>query len=272
MGILYYNTSSDRVVDNVLSGETAGLAVFLIIIGLLIIGFSILRFISTTRPEQSSSMLDMFNSIRDIDYDDVKEDKISRDDFDSVFSNVLNKEKRSNFSNDEESSVDKNSDLIENDEKLSDEDIEALYSKSNIKSQKSPSSFEKQNADLSTDDDSFDDDSIDKCSEDFDSMDADDEETFEKDFNDASMIEETASDGDNMTDLKDKYSKYSFDEDDDLEESKPQFKKSVDMSKFDKDNLSEEDLEAEKRRKREELEEKKRRIIQGTNFDNSLRK
>ena len=36
--------------------------------------------------------------------------------------------------------------------------------------------------------------------------------------------------------------------------------------------LSEEELEAERRRKAEELEEKKRRIIQGTNFDNSLRK
>ena len=31
MGILYYSSSSDRVVDNVLSGETAGLAIFIII-------------------------------------------------------------------------------------------------------------------------------------------------------------------------------------------------------------------------------------------------
>ncbi len=270
MGILYFNSSSDRVVDNVLSGETAGLAVFLIIIGLIIIAFSILRFISSALIDQSSSMIDMFNSIRNIDYDDVSEDKISRDDFDSVFSDVLNKNKTSNFSNDdgEKGSVEKNSDLFEKDDKVSDEDIEALYSQSNIKSQKVPSSSKKQNAYDSTDDsqdvDSFDDSSIDDDSS--GSADLDD-------FDDDSMIDEPASEGDNMSNLKDKYSKYSFDDDaDDVEESKPQFKKSVDMSKFDKEDLSEEELEAEKRRKREELEEKKRRIIQGTNFDNSLRK
>lgn len=271
MGILYFNSSSDRVVDNVLSGETAGLAVFLIIIGLIIIAFSILRFISSALIDQSSSMIDMFNSIRNIDYDDVSEDKISRDDFDSVFSDVLNKNKTSNFSNDdgEKGSVDKNSDLFEKDDKVSDEDIEALYSKSNVKSQNVPSSSKKQNAYDSTDDsqdvDSFDDSSID---EDFD-----DSGTGLDDFDDNSMIDDSASEGDNMPNLKDKYSKYSFDDDaDEIEESKPQFKKSVDMSKFDNEDLSEEDLEVEKRRKREELEEKKRRIIQGTNFDNSLRK
>lgn len=269
MGILYFNSSSDRVVDNVLSGETAGLAVFLIIIGLIIIAFSILRFISSALSDQSSSMIDMFNSIRNIDYDDVSEDKISRDDFDSVFSDVLNKNKTSNFSNDdgEKGSVDKNSDLFEKDDKVSDEDIEALYSQSNIKSQKVPSSSKKQNAYDSTDDsqdvDSFDDSSIDDDSSGSADLDVDDD----------SMIDDSASEGDNMSNLKDKYSKYSFDDDaDDVEESKPQFKKSVDMSKFDKEDLSEEELEAEKRRKREELEEKKRRIIQGTNFDNSLRK
>ncbi len=271
MGILYFNSSSDRVVDNVLSGETAGLAVFLIIIGLIIIAFSILRFISSALIDQSSSMIDMFNSIRNIDYDDVSEDKISRDDFDSVFSDVLNKNKTSNFSNDdgEKGSVDKNSDLFEKDDKVSDEDIEALYSKSNVKSQNVPSSSKKQNAYDSTDDsqdvDSFDDSYID---EDFD-----DSGTGLDDFDDNSMIDDSASEGDNMPNLKDKYSKYSFDDDaDEIEESKPQFKKSVDMSKFDNEDLSEEDLEVEKRRKREELEEKKRRIIQGTNFDNSLRK
>ena len=78
-----------------------------------------------------------------------------------------------------------------------------------------------------------------------------------------------------MNELEDKYSKYDFDDDGDdvLEEvpAKPQFKKSVDLSKFDKDALSEEEL-AEKERKAQELAEKKRRIIEGTNFDNSLRK
>ena len=76
-----------------------------------------------------------------------------------------------------------------------------------------------------------------------------------------------------MDGLEDKYAKYDFDEDDEVDEpavSKPKFKKSVDLSKFEKDTLTEDEL-AEKERKAKELAEKKRRIIEGTNFDNSLR-
>ena len=254
MGIFYLNSSSDRVVDNVLSGETAGLAVFLIIIGLLIIGFSILRFLSSTKADQSSSMLDMFKSIRDIDYDDVKDDNISRDDFDSVFSSVFGKEKRSDFSNDDgdKSSVDKN--LFDEDDEISDEDIDALYSDSNLNK---TASSTKNSTGIQDTDNIIEED----LDDDFDMIDSDNSEDFDND---------TDLEDDNVSDLKDKYSKYNFDDDD--APSKPQFKKSVDISKFDDDGLSEEELEAERRRKAEELEEKKRRIIQGTNFDNSLRK
>ena len=254
MGIFYLNSSSDRVVDNVLSGETAGLAVFLIIIGLLIIGFSILRFLSSTKADQSSSMLDMFKSIRDIDYDDVKEDNISRDDFDSVFSSVFGKEKRSDFSNDDgdKISVDKN--LFDEDDEISDEDIDALYSDSNLNK---TASSTKNSTGIQDTDNIIEED----LDDDFDMIDSDNSEDFDNDTD----LEEG-----NVSDLKDKYSKYNFDDDD--APSKPQFKKSVDISKFDDDGLSEEELEAERRRKAEELEEKKRRIIQGTNFDNSLRK
>jgi hypothetical protein len=96
------------------------------------------------------------------------------------------------------------------------------------------------------------------------------EENIEEDANSDLETEE-------MNELEDKYSKYDFDDGDDdyeMEEpapSKPQFKKSVDLSKFDSGALSEEEL-AEKERKAQELDEKKRRIIEGTNFDNSLRK
>ncbi len=299
MGIFYFNSSSDRVVDNVLSGETAGLAVFLIIIGLLIIGFSILRFISSSKSDDSSSMLDMFHSIRDIDYDDVNEDSISRDDFDSVFSSVLGKDKRSNFSTDDgDNDSDQNSDLFESDEKVSDEDIEALYSKSNIKSQKN-SSFKNQSDDSTGQDESLDDVSIDSDDDnvvldsdnDDEMTDSDDNSDSDKsgeyddfvndffgsqdddaDSNPDDFDDDTDSKVNNMSDLKDKYAKYDFSEDSDDEESKPKFKKSVDISKFDGDSLSEEELEAQRLRKKEELAEKKRRIIQGTNFDNSLRK
>ena len=196
----------------------------------------------------------MFKSIRDIDYDDVKDDNISRDDFDSVFSSVFGKEKRSDFSNDDgdKSSVDKN--LFDEYDEISDEDIDALYSDSNLNK---TASSTKNSTGIQDTDNIIEED----LDDDFDMIDSDNSEDFDND---------TDLEDDNVSDLKDKYSKYNFDDDD--APSKPQFKKSVDISKFDDDGLSEEELEAERRRKAEELEEKKRRIIQGTNFDNSLRK
>lgn len=271
MGILYYSSSSDRVVDNVLSGETAGLAIFIIIIGLLIIGFSLLRFFSSSNSE-TSAILDMLNNIRNIDYNEVKEDNITRDDFESVFSSVLGKDKNSSFSNkngDNKESVDKNSDLLEADDDISD-DIDILYSESNLSSRKNRSSFKKANSkdsaddsDEYTSDESFDSSfdegiSSDESSDDF----SDDENSLDGVSSDDEV--------EKMSNLKDKYAKYDFSEDSD-EDSKPKFKKTVDFDKI-QEELSEEQLEAQKQKRKEELAIKKRRIIQGTNFDNSLRK
>ena len=351
IGITYYASSSDRVVDNVLSGETAGLAIFLVIIGLIIIGFSLLKFFSSSK---SSLIIDTFNSIKSIDYDEVSEDGITREDFDAIFS-VLKRKKDSNFSDsgDNDKSVDSSKDLFENDreEELSDDDINSLYSDSNLTSQKNQSSFkEHENAnstELSDDNDETDDDSDDDSDEiipihsrlnkesddsdledkyskyDFDDEDEYDsvveisedvpeeipyddsdlvqedelivdedieepveepiEEPVEEAIEDNHLEEDIVEDypdsnleAEKMDGLEEKYSKYDFEDDSDetFEESKsskPQFKKSVDLSKFDGDSLSEEGL-AEKERKAQELEEKKRRIIEGTNFDNSLRK
>ena len=352
IGITYYASSSDRVVDNVLSGETAGLAIFLVIIGLLIIGFSLLKFFSSSK---SSLIIDTFNSIKSIDYDDISDDVISRDDFDAIFS-IFKRNKDSDFSDNgnNDKSVDSSKDLDEKDkdDKVSDDDIDSLYSESNLTSQKNQSSFkEHENADstevLDDNDDGIDEiipihsrlneqsaesaesDLEDKYSkydfedesedydlvdeipveEDFDEESLDDSFDANDDFDvveeapvqeetvlvdDQSPIEEESEIIDNaleenieedansdleaekMNELEDKYSKYDFDDDDDYEmeepaPSKPQFKKSVDLSKFDSDPLSEEEL-AEKERKAQELAEKKRRIIEGTNFDNSLRK
>ena len=352
IGITYYASSSDRVVDNVLSGETAGLAIFLVIIGLIIIGFSLLKFFSSSK---SSLIIDTFNSIKSIDYDDISDDVISRDDFDAIFS-IFKRNKDSDFSDngDNDKSVDSSKDLDEKDkdDKVSDDDIDSLYSESNLTSQKNQSSFkEHENADstevLDDNDDGIDEiipihsrlneqsgesgesDLEDKYSkydfedesEDYDLVDEIpveedlDEESLDDSFDanddfdeveeapvqeetvlvdDQSPIEEESEIIDNALEenieedansnlglerndeLEDKYSKYDFDDDDDYEmeepaPSKPQFKKSVDLSKFDSDSLSEEEL-AEKERKAQELAEKKRRIIEGTNFDNSLRK
>ena len=323
IGITYYASSSDRVVDNVLSGETAGLAIFLVIIGLIIIGFSLLKFFSS-------------------------EDGITREDFDAIFS-VLKRKKDSNFSGsgDNDKSVDSSKDLFEKDkeEELSDDDINSLYSDSNLTSQKNQSSFkEHENAnstELSDDDDETDDDSDeiipihsrlnkqsgesdleDKYSkydfkddeDEYDSVEisedipedipGDDsdlveedelivdedieepidepvdepvEEAIEEQYLEEDIVEDDSNlEAEKMDGLEDKYSKYDFEDDSDeifeeSESSKPKFKKSVDLSKFDSDSLSEEEL-AEKERKAQELAEKKRRIIEGTNFDNSLRK
>ena len=336
IGITYYASSSDRVVDNVLSGETAGLAIFLVIIGLIIIGFSLLKFFSSSK---SSLIIDTFNSIKSIDYEELSEDVISRDDFDAIFS-VFKRNKDSDFS-DNDKSVDSSKDLIEkNQDEVSDDDIDALYSDSNLTSQKNQSSFnEHENADsteVSQDyddgddeiipihsklneqseessledkyskydfDDESDDDFADEydlvddaysddsqedfdltgdnqdTSEDFvdDGFDENVEEEFEEIVEEDEDLEEeddSSIEVEKMDGLEDKYSKYDFDDDEDFEDetvSKPAFKKSVDLSKFEKQELTEDEL-AEKQRKAEELAEKKRRIIEGTNFDNSLRK
>ena len=359
IGITYYASSSDRVVDNVLSGETAGLAIFLVIIGLIIIGFSLLKFFSSSK---SSLIIDTFNSIKSIDYDEVSEDGISRDDFDAIFG-IFKRKKDSNFS-DNDKSVDSSKDLFEKDseDELSDDDISSLYSKSNLTSQKNQTSSkghenanstelsqdydddadeiipihsrlnEQYDADDSDADDSDADSLEDKYSkydfddgsdEGFDLIDGTYEDSIEdnlveddseelideglaegelEEISEDNFFEEPVDDGqfeetfedvesssnledvgyssnlevEKMDGLEDKYSKYDFDDDfDDQSEesivSKPKFKKSVDISKFENKPLSEDEL-AEKERKARELEEKKRRIIEGTNFDNSLRK
>lgn len=345
IGITYYASSSDRVVDNVLSGETAGLAILLVIIGLIIIGFSLLRFFSSSK---SSLIIDTFNSIKSIDYDDISEDVISREDFDAIFG-MFKRNKDSDFSDngDNDKSVDSTNDFDENDkdEKVSDDDIDSLYSKSNLTSQKKQTSFkEHENAD-STEVPDDNDDGIDEIipihstlneqseestledkyskydfeedSDDYDLVDEipveedveesiDDSYDVNDDFDtvedvpfeeetvlvdDSSSIDEKSEnivyeenveeiagsdlETEKMNELEDKYSKYDFDDatDDEVEEdvpSKPHFRKSVDLSKFDDDTLSDEEL-AIKERKAQELAEKKRRIIEGTNFDNSLR-
>ena len=351
IGITYYASSSDRVVDNVLSGETAGLAIFLVIIGLIIIGFSLLKFFSSSK---SSLIIDTFNSIKSIDYDEVSEDGITREDFDAIFS-VLKRKKDSNFSDsgDNDKSVDSPKDLFENEneDELSDDDINSLYSDSNLTSQKNQSSFkEHENANSTelsddfdeTDDEpdeiipihsrlnkqsdesdledkyskyDFEDDDVEYDSveisedvpedilvDDSDLVEEDEliieevieelvdesidepvsdsvDEAIEEDYLEEDLVEDDADsnlEAERRNGLEDKYSKYDFEDDsedtfEEAENSKPKFKKSVDLSKFDGDSLSEEEL-AEKMRKARELEEKKRRIIEGTNFDNSLRK
>ena len=295
LGITYYASSSDRVVDNVLSGETAGLAIFLVIIGLIIIGFSILKFLSSSK---SSLIIDTFNSIKSIDYDDVSEDVISREDFDAVFS-VFKRKKDSDFS-DNDKSVDSNKDSFESKNEISDEEIDSLYSKSNLTSQKNQASSKRhENASSTESSQDYDDEIIPIHSRlnepDEDSLEDDsddfllDEEDYEEIINngldegmiDAQAIPEEDLDSglevEKMDGLEDKYAKYDFGDDSDEEivesdDSKPKFKKSIDLSKFEKEPLSEEELAEEKRIAQEKLEEKKRRIIEGTNFDNSLRK
>ncbi|MBQ3472991.1 MAG: hypothetical protein IJH35_02810 [Methanobrevibacter sp.] len=334
IGISYYASSSDRVVDNVLSGETAGLAIFLVIIGLIIIGFSLLKFFSSSK---SSLIIDTFNNIKSIDYDDINDETLTRDDFDAIFG-ILKRKKDSDFSSngDNDKSVDSSKDLFEKDQEdeLSQDDINSLYSDSNLTSQKNQSSFnEHENADsteISDDDDEVDEiipihSRLNKQSEESDLEDKyskyDFDEDFEEDYDlveeeevsveeepveeaieDVSVEEEeilveedmaveefedpvevvaeedvnSNSEAEKKRGLEDKYSKYDFEDDSeeligDSEVSKPEFKKSVDLSKFEEESLSEEEL-AEKERKSRELEEKKRRIIEGTNCDNSLRK
>ena len=261
------------------------------------------------------------NSIKSIDYDDVSEDVISREDFDAVFS-IFKRKKDSNFSDNDES-VDSSKDLLEDDSKVSDDDISSLYSKSNLTSQKNQSSSKGQETANSTDiSDDYDDDGVDEII----------------------PIHSKLNEQSNESDLEDKYSKYDFDDEEfdlvvddsiegfvddegvdlvvddsiegsveedefdlvvdeftdesepiavvddslddlDLAEENPieeeivntqdiedADSKSVDLSKFEEQPLTEDEFEEQKRIAHEKMLEKKRRIIEGTNFDNSLRK
>ena len=235
-------------------------------------------------------IIDTFNSIKTIDYDEVSEDVISREDFDAVFS-IFKRKKDTNFSDNDES-VDSTKDLFEdNQDELSEEDINSLYSESNLTSQRNQSSSKKhENANSTENSEDYDDDdgvdeiipihsrlneqSSEDDSPDFEEESEDIESNLDENLegNDDSNLE-----ADKMDGLEDKYSKYDFDDDSDeeIEEpalSKPEFKKSVDISKFENEPLSEEELAEEKRIAHEKMLEKKRRIIEGTNFDNSLRK
>ena len=198
LGITYYFSSSDRVVDNVLSGETAGLAIFLIIIGLIIIGFSLLKFFSSSK---SSLIIDTFNSIKSIDYDDLSEDGITRDDFDAIFG-IFKRKKDSNFSDkgDNDKSVDSSKDLFEKDdeEKVSDDDINSLYSDSNLTSQKNQSSFKEHENANST-----------ELSDDSDETDDESDEII--------PIHSRLNKQSDESNLEDKYSKYDFDDEDEFD-------------------------------------------------------
>ena len=320
IGITYYASSSDRVVDNVLSGETAGLAIFLVIIGLIIIGFSLLKFFSSSK---SSLIIDTFNSIKSIDYDEVSEDGITREDFDAIFS-VLKRKKDSNFSDNSDSNLtsQKNQSSFKehenaNSTELSDDfdetddepdEIIPIHSRLNKQSDESDLEDKYSKYDFEDDEDEFDSVEIsedapeDILVDDSDLVEEDEliieevieepvdesidepvsdsvDEAIEEDYLEEDLVEDDADsnlEAERRNGLEDKYSKYDFEDDsedtfEEAENSKPKFKKSVDLSKFDGDSLSEEEL-AEKQRKARELEEKKRRIIEGTNFDNSLRK
>ncbi len=191
-------------------------------------------------------------------------------------SNVLGKDKNSSFSNkngDNKESVDKNSDLLEADDDISD-DIDILYSESNLSSRKNRSSSKKANSKDSADDpeEYAPDESFDSSFDESISSDENSDDFSDDGLDDVNSLESASSDDEveKMSNLKDKYAKYDFTEDSD-EDSKPKFKKSVDFDKI-QEELSEEQLEAQKQKRKEELAIKKRRIIQGTNFDNSLRK
>ena len=75
-----------------------------------------------------------------------------------------------------------------------------------------------------------------------------------------------------MADYDDKYSKYNFSEDEEEAIESKSKSESVEISEPEGNALSEEELEAERKKAQEAFAEKKRRIIEGTNFDNSLRK
>lgn len=76
LGIVLMLGTSDRVVDSVASGETGTISIFIIFLGVIILGLSILKFIS--RKELISEAFDNFHDLQLLDeYDEknMNEDK-----------------------------------------------------------------------------------------------------------------------------------------------------------------------------------------------------
>lgn len=253
-GILNFNNVSDKVIDHVLLGEAGSWSIFLIIIGLIIIIFDVFYISysnksvtkSNIKNSQIRNTFDVIDKIKSIDEDYYN----GESDLDSLFDDIL-------FDKESSDNNLKNSDFKEDE----------IYMNHSVKDLDEIYSAEKaENVDLDFEDvsDSYDLDSLNDENSIFDKGTEDLSDLVVDDLN---VIRETE---DVKSDKKSNYDDLSSfleeDEEDTVETSnKEDFKKAVDIDSLINDSKS-------KSIQDEDLAAKKARIIEGTNFDNSLRK
>ena len=270
-GILNFNNVSDRVIDHALLGETGSWSIFLILIGLIIIIFDIFYVSysvnslnqSNIKNAQIRSTFDVIDKIKSIDDDYYQEES---DNLGSIFDDIL-------FSKESSKNTLNNSDF-EEDEIYVDQSLRDLDGVDSVVS------FE-ETEDLGSADvlDSYDVDSLNVENSIFDDETQDLSGSVEDDLAVADtedlsgFVEDDLAIVSNNQDKSVKESNYddlsSFleeDEEDKVEDSnKSEFKKTVDIDSLINDSKI-------KSTQDEDFAAKKARIIEGTNFDNSLRK
>ena len=256
-GILHFNEVSDRVIDHVLLGEAGSWSIILILVGLIIIIFDIFFIFyynatlknSNIKNAQIRSTFNTIDKIKSIDSDYYQRDS---DDSNSIFDDILKLDKEESSKNDLKTSN------FEEDEIYVDHSVRDL---DGLNSVESPEEYD---LDFNNVSDSYNEDSPANENSIFDEETEKLSNPNKEDLDVVPEIEETKSNKEsNYSDLS---SFLDEDEEDNVEDlDKPEFKKSVDISSVVDDSKS-------KSTKDEDLAAKKARIIEGTNFDNSLRK
>ena len=263
-GILNFDNVSDRVIDHVLLGETGSWSIILILIGFIIILFDAFYVFyyknslknANIKNAQIRSTFDTIDKIKSIDSDYYQQES----DEDSIFNNILKLDKEESDNTFKNSIFKEDEIIIEH----TDDDFDEIFEKSD----EVADFYSEGNIDLSEDvSDSYDVGSLDDESSIFSS----EEETLSNSID----LEESTSNPDleivpedDEVSEPNKYDDLSSflddDEDESSEESK--FKKDIDIDSMIKSSSETKSTPSE------DLAAKKARIIEGTNFDNSLRK
>ena len=256
-GLISFVRVSDRVIDNVLLGEAGSWSIIIIFIGLIIIFLDVFFIFyykkslsnSNIKNAQIRSTFDTLDKIKSIDSDYYQESN------DSLFKDLLKTDEESSENNlktstfkGEEIYVDQSVRDLDGLNSVGDE-----FDDINVSDSNSIDSFNNENSIFEIEDE--------KLSDSVDDFEINDDSLSNPILDDLEVVPK-------IEDVKsDKYDDLSsfLDDEDDEDLSKSEFKKSVDIDSIIKESKP-------KSTQDEDLAAKKARIIEGTNFDNSLRK
>ena len=255
-GLISFVRVSDRVIDNVLLGEAGSWSIIIIFIGLIIIFLDVFFIFyykkslssSNIKNAQLRSTFDTLDKIKSIDSDYYQESN------GSLFKDLLNVDEESSENNLKTSTFEGEEIYVDH----SVRDLDGLNSVGdefddiNVSDSNSIGSFNDENSIFEIEDE--------KLSNSIDDFEIKDDSLSNLIREDLEVVPEVE---DSKSDRYDDLSSFLDEDDENL--SKSEFKKSVDIGSIIAESKP-------KSTQDEDLATKKARIIEGTNFDNSLRK